>query len=479
MDHSYPLPSPEDIFTKLNGGKIFSKIDLSEAYLQVKVSEECSKYLCINTHLGLFRLKRLPFGLKVAPALFQQIMDTMLVDLGFVIAYLDDILVKSKNVQEHKEHIRTVFQRIEEFGFKLSAEKCKFFLKQVKYLGQIIDSQDQIFREQKPLRRCQHLTMLPSYNLFCGLAQYYAIYIPKMHKLRAPLNKLLKKRQKWIWSKECQSAFEEIKKCLLSDLALAHFDPQKELIVASDASDYGLGAVLLHRLEDGSTKTIAHASRSLLHAERNYSQIEKESLAIIYAIKKFHRFIHGRIFTLLTDHKPLLTIFGSKKGIPTHTANRLQRWSTILLNYNFKMEYISSKNIGHADGLSRLIRKCAEPLEDTVISALREEKELSGVLCNAIRELPVTLDDINKAAETDEFIVKMKKQVQLNEQSKKDLKISPFSICSQTLMYADRVVIPNTLQRRILKEFHSGHPGMSRMKALMRGLGWTGTSKKL
>ena len=117
-----------------------------------------------------------------------------------------------------------------------------------------------------------------------------------MHKLRAPLNELLKKRQKWIWSKECQNAFEEIKKCLLSDLALAHFDPQKELIVASDASDYGLGAVLLHRLEDGSTKPIAHASRSLLPAERNYSQIEKESLAIIYAIKNsIYSFMAGSL----------------------------------------------------------------------------------------------------------------------------------------------------------------------------------------
>ena len=104
-----------------------------------------------------------------------------------------------------------------------------------------------------------------------------------------------------------------------------------------------------------------------------------------------------------------------------------------------------------------------------MIAALRKEKEFSGLLCNTIRELPVTLDDINKAAETDESIVKMKKQVQLNKKSKKDTKILPFSICLQTLMYADRVVIPSTLQRRILKEFHSGHPGMSRMKALMRG----------
>ena len=181
MDHSYPLPFPEDIFTNLNGGTIFSKIDLSEAYLQVKVNEECSKYLCINTHLGLFRLKRLPFGLKVAPALLQQIMDTMLTDLVFAIAYLDDILVKSKNVQEHKEHIRAVFQRIEEFGFKWSAEKCEFFLKQIKYLGQIIDSQGRRLDLQRTeaiekMSAPNNVTQLQS---FWGLAQYYTIYIPK------------------------------------------------------------------------------------------------------------------------------------------------------------------------------------------------------------------------------------------------------------------------------------------------------------
>ena len=117
---------------------------------------------------------------------------------------------------------------------------------------------------------------------------------------------------------------------LTSDLALTHHDPQKEIIVASDASDYGIGAVILHKFEDGSKKPVVHASRTLLSAEKRYCQIEKESLAIVYVLKKFHKFIHGRSFLLQTDHRPLLSIYGSKKGISTHTANRLQRWGVIV-----------------------------------------------------------------------------------------------------------------------------------------------------
>ena len=215
-----------------------------------------------------------------------------------------------------------------------------------------------------------------------------------MHELRAPLNKLLSKNKKWCWTKECDNAFNKIKKCLLSDLALAHYDPKKELIVASDASDYDIGAVQLHKFEDGITKPTGHASRALLPAERNYSQIGKEGLAITYAVKKFHRFIYGRTFVLQTDYKPLLPIFGSKKGVPTHSANRLQRWRVILLNYNFKIQYMPSKKIAHADGLSRLILDNAKLLEETVIAALKQEQELKEVLINTVSELPVTLEEI-------------------------------------------------------------------------------------
>lgn len=320
----------------------------------------------------------------------------MLAGLEFAIAYLDDILLKSENNEQHKKHIKAVFQKINEYGFKLSSNKCEFFMKQIKYLEQIIDENG---RRPEPERAEAIKNMPPPNNItnlqaFLGLANYYSIYIPKMYDLRALLNDLLKKGEKWIWSKECEDAFQKIKSCLVSDLLLAHFDPKKEIIVASDASSYGIRVVILHKIEDGTTKPIAHASRTLLPAERSYSQIKKESLAIIYSVKKFHKFIHGRKFTLQMDHRPLLKIFGSRKGIPTHTANRLQYWAIILLNYDFQMEYLPSKKLGHVDSLSRLIPKVAEPLEDTVIAALREEKELSVLLCNTIQELPVFLEKI-------------------------------------------------------------------------------------
>ena len=176
---------------------------------------------------------------------------------------------------------------------------------------------------------------------FLGLANYYQVFISGMHELRAPLNNLLKKGTKWNWSVECESAFQKIKDTLTSELFLTHFNPQLPVIVASDASSYGIGACILHKMPDGTKKPIAHASRTLLPAEKNYSQIEKESLGIIFAVTRFHRYLHGRRFRLQTDNKPLLTIFGSKKGLPTHTANRLQRWGTILLNYDFDIEFLT------------------------------------------------------------------------------------------------------------------------------------------
>ena len=138
-EYHYPLPSPEKIFNKFNGSKIFSKIDLSDAYLQIEVEENSSKLLCINTHRGLYKFNRLAFGVKVALAIFQQVMDAVLGDLDFADAYLDDILITSKSVTEHRKHIMCVFDKLQEYGFKVKEAKCDFFLTEIKYLGHIID----------------------------------------------------------------------------------------------------------------------------------------------------------------------------------------------------------------------------------------------------------------------------------------------------------------------------------------------------
>ena len=186
--------------------------------------------------------------------------------------------------------------------------------------------------------------------------------------------------------------------------------------------------MLLHKFEDGVTKPIAHASRALLPVERNYSQIEKEGHTITYVVKKFHRFIHGRTFVLQTDHKLFLLILGLKNGVPTHSANRLQRWSVILLNYNYEIQYMLSKKIAHADGLLRLIPDNAELLEKTMIAALKQEQELTEVLINTDCKLPVTLEEIKKAVKTDEYIINMNKQVKGNEKNKKNKSIAIFNM---------------------------------------------------
>ena len=180
---------------------------------------------------------------------------------------------------------------------------------------------------------------------------------------------------------------------------------------------------------------------------------------------KFHRYLHDRFFTLQTDHKPLITIYRSKKGLPIYTANRLLRWGTILLNYNFKIEYLPSKQISHADRLSRLVPKYSEPFEETIIAALQTDCEIKNMIANTIKELPVTLLEIKSKAINDDFITNIKQKITAKNEKVPEV----FSLCDNILLYSERVVIPKKLQNRILRDFHMGHLGINRMKSLMRG----------
>ena len=192
--YHYPLPTPEEVFNKLNGGKVFSKIDLSVAYLQIPVEENSSKLLSINTHRGLYKFDRLVFGIKVAPAIFQQVMDTMLGGFDFTFAYRDDFVISSKTKELHREHLNKVFAQLREFGFKVKEAKCDFCVNKIKYLGHI----DKVGRRPdhewataiKDMPASDNVTTLQS---FLGLANYYQSFIKILHDLRAPLNELLKK----------------------------------------------------------------------------------------------------------------------------------------------------------------------------------------------------------------------------------------------------------------------------------------------
>ena len=364
----YPLPNVEDIFARLAGGKIFTKLDLSQAYLQLPVDEDSKGLLVINTPKGLFRYNRLPYGVSVAPAIFQSVMDRVLQGLP-VACYLDDILIAAPTEQEHNSILDKVISRLQESGIHLREKKCEISKGQVEYLGHMIDA------TPTP----QNITQL---RAFVGLLNYYSKFIPQVATHVAPLYKLLEKDMKWGWNEECETAFKTCKDLLTSEAVLVHYDARKPIKLACDASSYGLGAVLSHVSKDGE-HPIAFVSRSLSKAERNYSQIEKEALALVFGVKKFHKYVFGRTFTLLTDHKPLMFILNPKSALPPISAARIQRWAVFLSAYNYSIEYKNTEAHANADSLSRL------PMEG------EDEDNVDGIFkVSHVDGLPLTATDI-------------------------------------------------------------------------------------
>lgn len=483
--HQYPLPVPEDIFAKLSGSTVFTQIDLSDAYLQVPVDEMSRKILTINTHKGLFTFNRVAPGIKSAPGAFQQIMDTMLSGLDGVAAYLDDIIVCGTNIRHHMENLTKVLQRLTDYGFALKVQKCSFLASEIKYLGHIIDKNglrpDPAKIEKiKKMPAPKNVTELQS---FIGAVNYYGKFVKKIRQLRTPLDQLLHQNTKWKWSSACQNSFEEFKNILESDLLLTHYDPSLPIRVAADASNVGIGAYIAHTFPDGSEKVVFHAARALTETEKKYSQIEKEALGLVFAVKKFHRFIYGRKFKLLTDHQPLLAIFGSKKGIPIYTANRLQRWALTLMLYNFEIEYISTNSFGFVDVLSRLINSHEKPEDEYIIACTTLETDIEEDLQNNINFLPLTYNMITKATQQSKVLTQVKefirngwpatnKQLQnsncLTELQQFFNRRESLWLINDNIMYGERLVIPTGFHKRVLRQLHRGHPGIQRMKAVAR-----------
>ncbi|XP_055529485.1 uncharacterized protein K02A2.6-like [Wyeomyia smithii] len=268
--NQYPLPLPQDIFVKLGNCKIFSIIHMSESYFQLEVDEPTSKLLAFNTHRGIYKVNRLAPGVKAAPGAFQQVVDAMLAGLQHTSGYIDDIVVNGRTEKEHWENLKALFERLREFGFTIRLEKCSFGASQIKYLGHLLDQHG----VRPDPGRVEAIRQMPApvdvsgVRAFLGAVNYYGKFVPNMRALRFPLDELLKAGTKFEWTAECQSAFDNFKDILSSELLLTHYNPELEIIVAADASSIGLGATISHRFPDGSVRVIQHASRSLAPAEQ-------------------------------------------------------------------------------------------------------------------------------------------------------------------------------------------------------------------
>ena len=219
----------------------------------------------------------------------------MLTGVEGTVAYLDDIIIVGRSNQELTERISRILTCIQDFGFQLRPEKCHFYLPSIKYLGFIFDCQG---RRPDPanVAAIQHMpppSDISSLRAFLGLVSYCGSFLPSLHLIKAPLNKLLTKDTKWSWPIDCQKSFDKIKSLIKLDLLLTHFDPNKKIVVAVDASNHGMGTVISHTFTDGTEKAIMHAARSLTPAEHNYSQVEKEALALIFAVKNSTRGYSG------------------------------------------------------------------------------------------------------------------------------------------------------------------------------------------
>jgi hypothetical protein len=470
----YPLPRVEDLYAKLSGGQKFTKLDLKNAYLQVELDDASKRYVTINTQRGLFRYNRLPFGVSSAPAIFQRIMDQLIGDLPYVCASMDDILISGRNDDEHLQNVNEVLQRLTGAGLRLNRAKCIFMAPEVIYLGFRIDSVGLHPVKEKidAIAKAPAPTNVSELRAYLGCLNYYAKFIPNMSSELKDLYSLLGKNVPFKWGKKENDAFTRSKHLLQSTSILIHYDPSKELVLSCDASPYGLGAVLAHRFLDGTERPISFASRTLSPPERNYSQLEREALSIVWGVKKFHQYLFGRHFTIYNDHRPLETLLSEKKSIPPMASGRIQRWALTLSAYQYTLRYKSGVQMSNADALSRL------PLP---ISAQEVPLPAETVcLIEFMESSPLDVDFIRLLTDRDPVLSRVKRFVAHGWPSVvEDEDIKPYanrkdelSLQDGCVLWGARVVVPKSARDRVVEMLHEAHPGIVRMKCFARKYVW-------
>ena len=374
---AYPLPRIDDTLDTLAGSKWFSTLDLLSGYWQVELSSKDKEKTAFATRDGLFQFKVMPFGLCNGPATFQRLMDLTLSGLQWSVClvYLDDVIILGHNFNNHLDNLGEVFDRIKDAGLKIKPVKCDFFKKSVAYLGHIV-SEKGVATDPSKTKKVSNWPVPKSCTQlqeFLGFASYYRRFVKDFAKISRPLHRLTEKNTRFMWTSQCQEAFETLRNHLVSAPILAFPDVSKPFILDTDACDTGLGGVLSQIQEDGSERVIAYASKSLTKPERQYSVTRKELLAVVMFINQFRQYLLGTTFKLRTDHNALKWLRNFK-----NPEGQLARWLEKLEEYSFTIEHRPGRKHQNADALSRMPN--ALPINTTAISEIISPGKTNGEL---------------------------------------------------------------------------------------------------
>jgi hypothetical protein len=347
VKNKYPLPRIDDLFDQLRGACVFSKIDLRSGYHQLKVQECDIPKIAFVSRYGLYEFMVMSFGLTNAPAYFMYMMNNDFMEYmdKFIMAFIDDILVYSRNEEEHEGHLHLLLQKLRDHKLYTKLSKCEFYLKQVSFLGHVISkggislypSKVQDVLSWKAPRSVSDI------QSFLRLAGYYQRFIEGFLNISKPMTELLEKDKQFEWTPTYEASFQELKKRLMTVLVLVMPDMEKPFSIYCDASGQGLGCVLM---QDG--RVVVYASQQLRRHEVNYLTHDLELAAVVHALKIWRHYLMGKRCELYTDHKSLKYIFTQ-----SNLNLRQRRWLELIKDFDLGINYHPGKADVVADALSR------------------------------------------------------------------------------------------------------------------------------
>lgn len=473
----HPIPTVDEIIQDLNKSSVFSKLDIKMAYHQIELAEESREITTFMTHKGLYRYKRLLFGVSCAPEMYNKVLQQTLSGLQGVSSIYDDIVVHGETTEQHSERLAKLMQRLQEHGLTLNWDKCQFNMTHIDFMGIVLSSHGIGMAETKveAVLNATEPKSASEVKSFLGMVNFSARFIPNMASIAEPMRKLTRKNVNFHWGPDQKKCFEELKLQLANAATLGYFDQNDKTQVICDASPVGIAAMLVQENTKEESRVITYVSRSLTDIERKYSQTEREALAIVWACERLHMYLIGMDFELLTDHKALEFIFSPK----SKPSARVERWVLRLQPFRYKVKHIpGSKNV--ADSLSRLTART----EQTGIDYLDTETYIRTISLEATPNAMST-SEIETESERDPELYEIRKCLKTNNwnelSNKQYLPIRhELSSIGYLVLRGTRIVIPERLRPRVLDLGHEGHPGIVIMKQRLRSkVWWPGVDKDI